>query len=158
MRGRKPKPNAIKELSGSRWASDEPALDDSKPACPPWLTDEAKVIWRYHAGNLHSAGLLKKTDRDTFAAYCESVADFQRATERLQREGAQYVFRNYNGTYQENPYVYQKNRAMEKMLKFAAEFGMSPSARSRFKVEQPKTDPLNDFFGRLAEAEKARRG
>lgn len=155
MRGRKPKPNAIKKLSGSRWYHDqEPEVDQGKPACPSYLTNEAKTVWRYHADNLHNADLLKKTDRDTFAAYCEAVADFRRATEHLQREAVQYIYQNHNGTYVENPYVYQKNRAMDKMLKFAAEFGMSPSARSRFKMEPKETDPLDAFYAQLEAASK----
>ncbi len=112
MRGRKPAPNALKKLRGSRYVNEhEPPVDDGKPACPSYLSDEAKTVWRYHAANLHAADLLKKTDRDTFAGYCEAVADFRRATEQLQREGVRMVYQTHNGNWVENPYVHQKNRA-----------------------------------------------
>lgn len=155
MRGRKPAPNALKKLRGSRYVNDhEPPVDDGKPACPSYLTDEAKTVWRYHADNLHAADLLKKTDRDTFAGYCEAVADFRRATEKLQEEEVRMVYQTHNGNWVENPYVHQKNRAMQNMLKFAAEFGMTPSARTRFKQEPKDADPLDAFFANLEMASR----
>ena len=48
----------------------------------------------------------------------------------------------------QNPLVGTANKAAADMVRYAAEFGMTPSARSRITAEPPAedTDPADRFF------------
>lgn len=149
MRGRKPTPNAVKKLTGSKYYKpNEPEVDDGRPACPRWLSKEAKSEWRYVAPLLHEAGLLTKVDRMTLAAYCEAVSMFRRTTEMLD-DGMGLATRTHNGNLVQRPEVQLRNKAIEQLQKLATEFGMTPSSRTRFATGEQPTDPATELFSHI---------
>ena len=147
MKGRKPKPLALRVLHGKAvdQASDAyPRPRRVLPRCPEYLTDEAAKCWRRLARELYDAGLLTVVDRDALAAYCVAYARWRKAEEqiaknteiirtkpKLDAEGNQVGGENII----QNPWLSVANKAQEQMSKLAAEFGMTPSSRSRVKAE-----------------------
>ena len=74
MRGRKPKPTALKLIEGNPGKrpinGHEPKPPASKPTCPSHLSPTAKAEWKRLAEALHRIGLLTQADRTALAAYC----------------------------------------------------------------------------------------
>ena len=75
MRGRKPKPTALKIAEGNPGKRAingyEPKPPSSLPDCPPHLSEVARDEWQRIAGSLNKIGLLTQVDRTTMAAYCQ---------------------------------------------------------------------------------------
>ncbi len=136
MRGRKPKPVELRVLHGSaaeRARAGVPMPRRKLPRCPDFLTEQQAKIWRQTAGELYDAGLLTELDRDALAAFCVAKSRWLDAEKIVADKGA--VIKTTNGNLIQNPYLAIANRAQEQMTKLMAEFGMTPSARSRVRAE-----------------------
>ena len=137
MKGRKPKPTELKKLAGNpgrRPLNDkEPQIEKGKPRCPSHLNDIAKKVWKIFATRLYDAGLLTHIDQYTLAAFCIEVGRSIEA-ELVLRE-SNPVIRNMQGNLVVNPWVRIGDRARDAYIRIGAEFGMSPSVRSRLIVE-----------------------
>jgi P27 family predicted phage terminase small subunit len=149
MRGRKPKPSALKELEGNPGKravnKKEPKPDVAIPSCPNHLTGVAKQEWNRVTKELAKLGLITNVDRAALAAYCTAYKDYVRAENEL-KEGGQVIFTEKGGAYQ-NPWVGIKNSAIEKMIKIGVEFELTPSSRVRLQVEKPNEE--NEMAGFL---------
>jgi len=143
MKGRKPKPTAVKVLEGNpgkRPLNDGEARPDNKmPSCPKFLNQAARKEWRRVAGRLHKAGLLTYVDGALLAAYCQAYGRWAEAEQEMTK-GQGAVIATEGGYLVQSPWLAVANRALKQMKEFAVEFGMSPSARSRVKVETPDED------------------
>ena len=133
MAGRKPKPTAVKKLEGNpgkrKLNKKEPAPAKGMPECPEWLLPEAKVEWERLCVKLSDMGVLTEIDTAAFAAYCQSFARWKEAQEHIDEEGS--IFATDKGYQQQTPWVGIANTNQKLMLSAAAEFGLTPSARSR---------------------------
>ena len=131
--GRKPKLTAMKLLEGNpggrKLNKREPKANSGIPVCPNWLLPEAKNEWKRLAKKLHQMGILTVSDRTTFAAYCQSYARWREANEHLEHEGS--VCYTKNGFEQPSAWVGIANTNQKLMMQAAAEFGLTPSVRSR---------------------------
>ncbi len=151
MRGRKAKPTALKELEGNPGKralnKKEPKPDAVVPECPEHLHGEARKEWKRITQELHKLKLIAQVDRSTLAICCTAWADYVKACEKLVKEG-EVIFSEKGGAYQ-NPWVAIKKRSMDQVVKFYAEFGMTPSSRSRVKVEEstPEDELEKMLFG-----------
>lgn len=144
-RGPKPTPTHLKLVKGNpgkrtlnkREARPPPA----EPMPPAWLSDDAKVEWGRQMGALMRCGLMTEIDRAAFAAYCQAYGRWAQAERAITKMGEKdlltgaLMIKTSNGNAVQNPLVGTANRSMELMLRAAAEFGMTPSARSRIDVE-----------------------
>lgn len=149
-RGRKPTPTHLKLVNGNpgkraikrREAKPPP----SEPTPPAHLSDDAKVEWGRVMSHLMRCGLMSEIDRAALAGYCQAYSRWVQAERALQRMGEKdqltgaLMIKTTNGNAVQNPLVGTANKALELMLRAAAEFGMTPSARSRIDVDIPK-DP-----------------
>jgi P27 family predicted phage terminase small subunit len=147
MRGRKPKPVELRVLHGGAYGkalAEQPQPRRCLPRCPDHLEGEAAACWKRLARELYDAGLLSAIDRDALAAYCTAYARYKKAEAEVARHGevvetATKVDAAGNvtggGNTIQNPWLAIANRALEQMSKLAAEFGMTPSSRSRVKAE-----------------------
>ena len=106
------------------------------PRAPEHLDDEARAEWKRVSRDLYDAGLLTGVDRGALAAYCQAFSRWANAERRARELGA--VIQTTQGNLVQNPWISIANRAMELMLKAAAEFGMTPSARSRVTAQVPE--------------------
>lgn len=159
MRGAKPKPTHLKLVQGNpgkrslNKAEAKPAL--MLPTPPTELNDDAKVEWGRVSDELYRVGLLSKIDRASLAAYCQAYGRWMQAERALTRMAASdpvfngLMIKTKNGNAIQNPLVGTANKAMADMVRYAAEFGMTPSARSRIEASAPQganQDPTAEFL------------
>jgi P27 family predicted phage terminase small subunit len=107
------------------------------PEPPPELGDDARREWGRVCAELHNLGLLTEIDRAPLAAYCQAYERWVTA-ERALAAMAQLdpvtsglLIKTSNGNAIQNPLVGIANKACAAMVRYAAEFGMTPSARTR---------------------------
>ena len=143
MAGRRPKPTALKELAGNPGKRPlnrrEPKPPTSLPPCPRHLTGEARREWRRMGGELARMGVVTVVDRAALAAYCMAWARWVEAEGQVAKLGT--IVKTANGNLIQNPYLAVANRALEQMTRLAAEFGMTPSSRSRVQVAEKDSGP-----------------
>jgi P27 family predicted phage terminase small subunit len=153
MRGRKPKPTMLKVLDGNPGRRPlnerEPAAPQGVPACPDWLSDEAKAEWKRVIPELQMMGLLSTADRAALAAYCTAWARWVEA-EAMVRKFGPIVKSPEKGFPMKSPYLSIADQALETMRKLMVEFGLTPSSRSRIKV--PDGGDAADEFDQFLEA------
>ena len=145
-RGRKPKPTNLKVVSGTdrkdRTNEAEPKPDLALPSPPTHLSDDAKVEWGRVCDDLYRLGILSELDRAALAAYCQAYGRWVQAERALakmaERDQATHgmIIKTQSGNAIQNPLVGAANKAMADMMRYAAEFGMTPSARSRISAEE----------------------
>ncbi len=150
MRGRKPKPTHLKLVRGNPGKrplnAREPKPAPALPQAPPELSADAKLEWDRIAGDLQRLSLLSAIDRGTLAAYCQAYGRWIAAERALRRMAERdqltdgLMIKTTNGNPVQNPLVGTANKSMSDMVRFAAEFGMTPSARSRIRGEAPEAD------------------
>jgi P27 family predicted phage terminase small subunit len=157
--GRKPKPTALRLVGGNAGKrplpKNEAVVALAEPTPPAFLCDDAKVEWGRVCSVLYSAGLMTELDRAALAAYCAAYgrwAQAERAINRMASKdeiNAALMIKTSNGNAIQNPLVGIANKAKSDMVRYAAEFGMTPSARSRVTAtENEKEDPGEKFFNR----------
>lgn len=153
MAGRRPKPTAIKELTGNPGKrplnDEEPEPELALPECPKHLGKHARKEWKRVAAELHSLGLLTRIDRAALAGYCQAWERWVAASEQLQKFGA--VIKTPTGYPIQNPYLAIANTALDQVRKFAVEFGMTPSSRSRVKTGKKKNPEADEWADLAAE-------
>lgn len=136
-RGTKPTPTAILGMRDSWRAKDrknEPVARRGFPLRPFFLDGDelASVEWERICDELDSMGILYLADSMSIAGYCEAAAEFQRLAQTVREEGHTSV--TDKGNVIQHPLVGAKNKAAERMLKFACQFGLTPSARASIEV------------------------
>ena len=146
-RGRKPTPTAIKELEGNpgkrKLNENEPKPDRKAPACPKWLSKDARKEWHRLAKKMEALGVLTEVDMAAFAAYCQSYARWKEAEEFISQHGS--IVRTPSGYWQQVPQVSIAQTYMKQMGKFAAEFGLTPASRSRLIADAGNTAPTDEM-------------
>lgn len=157
--GRKPKPTNLKLIAGTdradRRNDAEPKPARALPAPPAFLSDEAKAEWTRTADQLYQLGILSKIDSAALGAYCQAYGRWEQAERALARMAERdavthgMMIKTTNGNAVQNPLLGTANKAMADMMRYAAEFGMTPSARARIKAEPlgEEDDPAQKYFG-----------
>lgn len=161
-----------------------PTQAPAPPTPPRHLTKEARAEWARVCRELWLLGLLSSLDTSLLAAYCDSFATWveaRRAIEAVRKEeqrldrlhakriaagqeiadheknlsafGGLLTYTS-NGNVIQNPLIGIMNKAKVDMIRFAAEIGMTPAARSRINVSKAEAnaDPAGKFFGRSKSA------
>ena len=149
MRGRKPLPSNVVRLRGNpgkrRLNDAEPRPSPRVPTCPACLEGEARKEWQRVVAELAELGLLTRLDRGLLAAYCQAHALWVEAVSSIQRYGT--MVKSPNGFPMQSPYVAVANKQVEIMVRIAAEFGMTPSSRTRIRIgESTPVDPFETFL------------
>jgi len=142
--GQKPKPTHLKLITGNPGKRALPRAEArailALPAVPAHLTDDAKVEWGRVSDELYKIGLLSGIDRAALAAYCQAYGRWVAAERAIATMAAGdtltagLLIKTTNGNAIQNPLVGTANKAMADMVRYAAEFGMTPSARSRINA------------------------
>lgn len=157
-RGRKPKPTHLKLVEGNPGKrplnAKEAKVTPKRVMPPPHLSDEAKVEWGRVCDELFACGLLSGLDRAALAAYCQSYSLWVQAENALTEMGKDdpatggLLIQTTNGNAIQNPLIGIVNKAKADMVRYAAEFGMTPSARSRISATpKDQEDPTARYFG-----------
>jgi P27 family predicted phage terminase small subunit len=154
-RGPKPNPTVLRLIKGGRQKKPnhrEPNIPPSLPDPPVVLNLIAQVEWERIATHLYNLGMLTMLDRGALAVYCQLYARWVEAEgqlRKLDKDGATalLVRTAKNNGFLVNPLVHVANKAARDLLVAAAEFGMTPSARSRIQaLETPSNDASDRFF------------
>ena len=130
----------------------EPKPPITCPDPPDYLVDVAKVEWHRVCPRLADLGLMSDIDIAVLAAYCGAYGDLVAATEN--QSGKSTVMKTHNGNWVQSPFVSMIRQSRQDMVRFAAELGMTPSARAGMSIEignlghkaTPAADPAARFF------------
>ena len=113
----------------------------SIPSPPAHLTAEAAEEWARVSERLFHLGTLSEIDRGALGAYCQAYGRWVQAERALARMAERdqvtngLIIRTQGGNAIQNPLVGAANKAMADMVRYAAEFGMTPSARTRIHAK-----------------------
>ena len=114
----------------------EPSVPETLPEPPSFLPVDAVNEWWRVVPELHALGLLTVLDVQPLAAYCMAYAHWNAAEQALAQMAAEdpmfnaLIITGSTGAQMTNPLVKIARNAAADMLRFAAEFGMTPRARS----------------------------
>jgi len=140
MRGRKPKPTALKLVDGNPGKRPingrEPRPPAARPTCPAYLSPTAKAEWKRLATTLNEIGLLTRIDRTVLAAYCQAYGRWVEAEKKLAETPP--LLKTPAGYVQQSPWITIANKQVELMVRLMAELGLSPAARSRLAIQVPR--------------------
>ncbi|WP_010498526.1 phage terminase small subunit P27 family [Paenibacillus elgii] len=140
QRGPKTKPTELKLLQGT-YRADRAPENEPKPKQPSTVPDPpsyfdatAKKEWKRLAPELIRLGLLTIADFSAFEAYCLSYSRLVTATKSLKKAGS--MFHEYTNKAGASNFVPRPEIAVVQkesivIKAFCAEFGLSPSARTR---------------------------
>lgn len=163
MRGRKPQPTSLHILKGTyrprRHDQSAEALsssDESLLKPPSWLRADAKKEWKNEAKEALKAGILTNSDRSAFADLCilqarvkQAYQDMHKFAESIRKKaeakGGVWEFDTImpptqTGFFAQNPHIPIYNKALKDLNMMRAEFGMTPSSRTRIKVDKASDD------------------
>lgn len=130
-RGQRPKPTALRLLNGNAGKrpinAQEPDTGAADVDPPEWLSEAAAPHWARLAPMLSAAGVMKESDRDLLATYCQTFADY---LEAVKGGGASMSM-------------------VGQLRQLMGELGMTPTARARITVDKaPETEHGKArFFG-----------
>src|SRR3990167_6403207 len=126
MRGRPPKPTALKLLQGNpgkrRLNANEPAPPPASTEPPDWLDELARAFWDEHAPPLIRRGLLTTWDVPMFATACSEHSLWVRYTVRINKHPFGKAAKDWSRL---------RNMALANRDRTLSKFGMSPSDRAR---------------------------
>jgi len=133
MKGPRPKPTIVKKRAGNPGKrplnKHEARIPREMPKCPSHLTGEARRAWNEMAPRTYTIGLLAPVQAPAFACLCQAIATNAKATRMIAKQGE--VVYGVNGTMKQNPWVTIAKNAKVEILRFSAEFGITPSSQSR---------------------------
>lgn len=148
-RGPRPKPTALKLLEGTfrpdRAAANEPMPAPGIPRCPKSLDRDGKRAWDAVVPELQKLGLLTIIDGAVLEGYAQAYSKAVKADRAIKKHGL--IVKTPWGL-QTNPAVAVSRNEWAAVRKFAAEFGLTPSARSRINAQPPAppADSTKDFL------------
>lgn len=155
MTGRKPTPTNLKVLRGNpgkrKLNKQEPQPPAGVPECPDWLSEKARLAWDEVAPVLHKMGVLTVIDRLALSALCESYADYRDSREAVEDPDIGRVYETQTQTggtmFRARPEVLMLKDADRRLRSWLAEFGMTPSSRSRIQTgDAGEEDPFKAFL------------
>ena len=113
----------------------EQAIDVPEP--PDFITGYAADEWWKTAPELHRLGLLPRLDVPALAAYCHAFGQWRMAAESLAKMQANdpimngMIIKTKYGDAAVNPLVSIARKHASDVIRYAAEFGLTPVARTR---------------------------
>lgn len=135
-KGRKPTPSKIKKLRGNPdhrpRNMDEPEFETAIPEPPAHLSAAALVEWNRITHELAAKNVITIVDQAIIALYCQAYAQWAYHSDQLEQE--EHFLTTPKGYRYMNPQIGLINTLGEKLAKYAAELGITPSSRSRIKV------------------------
>jgi P27 family predicted phage terminase small subunit len=157
-RGPAPKPTQLKILEGNRSKRPlnrrEPVPPAGKVAPPAWLLARgrdswAMKAWRRLAPRLQAMGVLTTVDTEALGLLCDTLALYLETSEVVAEKGATYRARSTTGRViiKTRPEVAIAADAYKRVKSMMAEFGLTPSARSRVVTTKAESrDPFEEFL------------
>lgn len=142
--------HALKVLAGTarkhRLNEHEPQPDLARPDPPDHITGAARLEWDRVIEEMVQLGIMSNLDRAPLAAYCQAYGRWVAAETALARMAEKdgvtegLIIRTKAGNAIHNPLVGSANKAMADMVRYAAEFGFTPSSRSHVVATGPEEE------------------
>lgn len=161
MRGRPPKPEALKEAQGTkrpgRDRGDAPQPEAAIIPPPDHLTEGAAGEWRRVMPELTTHGLFTRLDVAALEGYCTFYDLAVRAQDELSRKGekATLILDLPNGFSQADPLVEVIAKCYKMASDFGARFGLDPASRSKLRIQKPKAPEQKNKVAALRERKRA---
>lgn len=155
MRGRKPKPTALKKLQGNAGrrplnnSEPIPPVSPVVPEAPIWLDAIGRACWVRVVGTLHPIRLATDGDLEALFKYCDVFSQWWKARESLAKNGQTFELFDLAGNVrgvQQRPEVSIYRNLLLVLMKYEAEFGMTPGSRSRIRLPEKGDDKPKDDF------------
>ena len=155
LRGGRAKPTELKVMTGN--PGKRPLVErdlrrykmEPQPA-PAFLDEFGKEYWDELMEILYGMGILYRSDIKSIIFLCETWSDFRKACITLEREGriVESTDKAGNLVVKSHPAFQQKSDADRRMRMWLAEFGLTPSSRSRVKDDGSKAteDTKESYF------------
>ena len=159
-RGPRPQPTAMRDLHGNPGkrtpAGDEPRPGPAAPKMPRGLPREARAFWRRYAEGLARLGLLTEVDAAAFQMMAmhwqvcqDAMREMTKGGEKSPAGVLELTTKDEDGLERKHPLLQVLRDNSGAFLRYAAHFGMSPSARAGMRVEPPAVaDPYETFLRR----------
>ncbi len=159
--GQRPIPTHLKLLRGNpgkQRLHDEPQPEQlpDVPEPPPFITGYAADEWWITGTELHRLGLLTKVDIPALACYCHAFGQWRMAAESLAKMQANdpimngMIIKTKYGDAAINPLVSIVRKHAGDVVRYAAEFGLTPAARSRISSGIHGDNSQSKFAGLIA--------
>lgn len=155
--GRKPKPEAIKALSGRSHKKKEPPLMvlpiDAQPVSDYDVLPTFAQLW----DNLVKAGIAKLSDRLAYERYYDLYEVYAKAVKDVNKRGL--VLHKGKADERYNPSWRIMRDAHQEILKLEIEFGLTPSAKRRVMqpIEAEKNEGGDDYAETRRQQREARK-
>lgn len=145
-RGPLPEPSALKAAKGNpgkrQLVDGEPAPPSGVPNPPPWITPAGLEVWNQLAPALVVMKVLTVVDVFAFGRYCELTARWVELKKARDSRGlAGWSHKQSKNSIIVLPQGSEEKALMGELLRLEDHFGLTPSSRTRIRV-QPST-PTN---------------
>jgi P27 family predicted phage terminase small subunit len=120
----------------------EPTPTQGYPACPSFITGEAKEEWDRVCAELDQMGTISTADRAVIAMYCTAWQRWRKAEERLAATN-EIIASKKTEVPMYNLWLAVSNKAAAQLASHVFELGLSPNSRSKIKV--PSTNKADDI-------------
>jgi P27 family predicted phage terminase small subunit len=156
VRGRPPKPTALRVLQGNRshrpLNTEEPQPPGGRPPRPEGYGSTFEAAWDELLGHIEMMKVLTVVDGPSLEACALALAEMRDIARLLQKEGRFYTTTNADGLTMKrvHPLVAVYADAQRRFATFSAKFGLSPADRVRVRAKPPsaRQDGVRDFvFG-----------
>lgn len=149
--GRKPKPTALKVLSGAfekdpqRRNHREPQAPRAKPIKPRHVQGIAATQWYSLVKRLDSLKILSCVDEVAIEQYALTYAAWREAWQDIHKNGSwiEYVDALGNKMRKRNPADSTFSDLGRRLTQLEVEFGLTPSSRTKVMVPDDKTGSSN---------------
>jgi P27 family predicted phage terminase small subunit len=152
MSGRKPLPTHLKLVKGTarphRLNPNELKPPLIVPEPPEHLDERAKAKFKSMAAMLAKYGVMTELDAGAISRYCIVWCRWLDAEAEIKRRGP--IVKTTGENIIQNPFLAVANKCMMQMAQIESEFGLTPSSRSRIRMEQQSdtVDPFEEFLNR----------
>jgi P27 family predicted phage terminase small subunit len=154
LRGPPPKPTALRLVPGGNPSrrplpDAEPIPPAGAPEPPDFLDETSRQIWKQLVPGLAAVGLARSIDGTALGRYCSLLALWIQALTFVRNSGSTYAVRaaptadearaRKEGRilgFREFPQAGQLRRLGQQLMVLEREFGLTPAARTRIRVQQ----------------------
>lgn len=143
-------PNSLRLLRGDknpdRFNANEPVPREGQLVPPDDVSDEVREVWESRLVELAAMNLAFPSDIDSWRAYCEAVVVHHKACRLLAQSPV--LIQGLHGGLVKNPALSVQEHAALQLLRFAQQFGLTPSARATVQADKNMAaEAANPFAG-----------
>jgi|TARA_R110000851_G_scaffold727_2_gene2409 P27 family predicted phage terminase small subunit len=112
------------------------------PMPPDYLNEGAKIVWMQQLGEAQKLyGYISFIDLKFFAEYCYVCSEM----DYLKEHSTIRTVEDNNGVVRVNPLYVELNKLRKDFMRLSAEFGFTPSSRTRITLEQKEETVVDKY-------------